>query len=211
MRWRWAIPVILAALLWNGWRHLPLRAAAAEPGPAAVFSVQIGGAASGSSHSAGAAKARQALNQEGAAQAGQPKRAAPREHGKARRHRPAAAEKIVPPSKGPAPVCKIASPASVVSPETVRKAIRDGIQREATEADVARMAVHEGESEYGAHETLKDLEEEMHRAADDLDFETAAKLRDRIVLLQEKAGLKPLAEWKPRKVQRGKKWRRRGV
>jgi excinuclease ABC subunit B len=96
-----------------------------------------------------------------------------------------------------------------ITPETVRKAIRDGIQREATEADVARMAVHEGESEYGAHETLKDLEEEMHRAADDLDFETAAKLRDRIVLLQEKAGLKPLAEWKPRNVQRSKKWRRR--
>jgi excinuclease ABC subunit B len=98
-----------------------------------------------------------------------------------------------------------------ITPETVRKAIRDGIQREATESDVARLAVREGESEYGAHETLKDLEEEMHRAADDLDFETAAKLRDRIVLLQEKAGLKPLAEWKPRNVQRSKKWRRRGV
>jgi hypothetical protein len=49
----------------------------------------------------------------------------------------------------------------------------------------------------------------MHQAADDLDFETAAKLRDRIVLLQEKAGLKPLAEWQPRRVQRGRKWRRR--
>ncbi len=47
----------------------------------------------------------------------------------------------------------------------------------------------------------------MHQAADDLDFETAAKLRDRIVLLQERAGLKPLAEWKPRRVQRGRKWR----
>jgi len=35
-----------------------------------------------------------------------------------------------------------------------------------------RLAVREGESEYGAHETIKDLEEEMHRAADDLDFET---------------------------------------
>ena len=91
----------------------------------------------------------------------------------------------------------------------MRKAIRDGIQREATESDVARLAVREGESEYGAHETIKDLEEEMHRAADDLDFETAAKLRDRIVLLQEKAGLKPLAEWQPRRVQRGRKWRRR--
>ena len=96
-----------------------------------------------------------------------------------------------------------------ITPETVRKAIRDGIEREATESDVARLAVREGESEYGAHETIKDIEEEMHRAADDLDFETAAKLRDRIVLLQEKAGLKPLAEWQPRRVQRGKKWKRR--
>ena len=98
-----------------------------------------------------------------------------------------------------------------IKPETVRKAIRDGIEREATESDVARMAVGEGVAEYGAHETIKDLEEEMHRAADDLDFETAARLRDRIVLLQEKSGLKPLAEWKPRQVKRGKKWRRRGV
>ncbi len=96
-----------------------------------------------------------------------------------------------------------------ITPETVRKAIRDGIEREATESDVARLAVREGESEYGAHETIKDLEEEMHQAADDLDFETAAKLRDRIVLLQERAGLKPLAEWQPRRVQRGRKWRRR--
>ncbi len=98
-----------------------------------------------------------------------------------------------------------------ITPETVRKAIRDGIEREATESDVARLAVREGESEYGAHETIKDLEEEMHQAADDLDFETAAKLRDRIVLLQERAGLKPLAEWQPRRVQRGRKWRRRSV
>jgi excinuclease ABC subunit B len=96
-----------------------------------------------------------------------------------------------------------------ITPETVRKAIRDSIQREASESDLARLAVGEAESEYGAHETIKDLEEEMHQAADDLDFEAAAKLRDRIVLLQERAGLKPLAEWKPRRVQRGRKWRRR--
>ena len=73
-----------------------------------------------------------------------------------------------------------------ITPETVRKAIRDDIERENSESAESRLAVREGEGEYVAHETIKELEEEMHEAADDLDFEAAARLRDRIVLFRRK-------------------------
>jgi len=98
-----------------------------------------------------------------------------------------------------------------ITPETVRKAIRDGIAGEIARSGEARLAVHEDESQYVTHEMIKDLETEMHEAADRLDFEAAAALRDRIVALQERVGLKPLAEWKPRKVRRGKRWRSREI
>jgi excinuclease ABC subunit B len=96
-----------------------------------------------------------------------------------------------------------------IQPETIRKAIRDGLAQEIRSSGAAMSAVHEDEQQYVTHEAIRELEEEMHAAAERLDFELAADIRDRIVRLQERAGLKPLAEWQPRKVQRGKKWKKR--
>ena len=96
-----------------------------------------------------------------------------------------------------------------VTPRTIRKAIRDGIEKEISGSQTARFAVHEDEEAYVTHELIRELEQEMHEAADRLDFEAAAAVRDRIVGLQERAGKSPLVEWQPQKVKRGKKWRKR--
>ena len=96
-----------------------------------------------------------------------------------------------------------------IAPQTIRKAIRDGIEKEISASRGARLAVGEEEGEYVTHELIKELEGEMHEAAGRLDFEAAADIRDRIVALQERGGLKPLADWQPRKARRDQKWRKR--
>ena len=95
-----------------------------------------------------------------------------------------------------------------IRPETIRKAIRAGIEREIASASAARIAVGEAEEEYVTHELIRDLEAEMHEAAERLDFERAAALRDRIVEIQRRLGMAPIADWKPKKVRRGRKRRR---
>ena len=96
-----------------------------------------------------------------------------------------------------------------ITPQTIRKAIRAGIEKEISGARQARLAVGEAEAQYVTHETIKALEQEMHQAADRLDFETAADIRDRIVACQEKAGLKTFTDWQPRRAGHGRKWRRK--
>jgi len=95
-----------------------------------------------------------------------------------------------------------------IRPETIRKAIRAGIEQEVASSAVARVALGEDEEEYVTHELIREMEAEMHEAAERLDFETAASLRDRIVRLQRRIGVTPIAEWKPRKARRGRRRRR---
>jgi len=89
-----------------------------------------------------------------------------------------------------------------ITPETIQKAIRDGIEKEISGSREARVAVHENESDYITHETIRALEKDMHEAAERLDFETAAAIRDKIVACQERAGMKPMVDWQPRKSKR---------
>jgi excinuclease ABC subunit B len=99
-----------------------------------------------------------------------------------------------------------------ITPETVRKAVRDGVEMEIRSAQTARLAVGEEEGEYLTQEAVNRLEGEMHAAAARLDFELAADIRDRILQLQQKMGLKPISDWTPRqpkKARRGKKWKGR--
>jgi excinuclease ABC subunit B len=96
-----------------------------------------------------------------------------------------------------------------IEPATIRKAIRDSIAHEIRRGAGARLAVGEEESAYVTAELIRELEQEMLAAADALDFEAAANLRDRIIKLQHAAGQEPLADWKPKKTTRGKKWRKR--
>jgi excinuclease ABC subunit B len=77
-----------------------------------------------------------------------------------------------------------------ITPETIRKEIRAGIEAEAASRAVAFEAVGQGdEARQRAAEVLEQLEAEMMQAAAELDFERAAVLRDRIAAVR--AGERP--------------------
>jgi len=76
-----------------------------------------------------------------------------------------------------------------ITPETIRKSIRSGIESEAAAHARANAAVgRDDESQYITEEYLNELEAEMMAAADGLEFERAAALRDRIEQMQESVG-----------------------
>ena len=69
-----------------------------------------------------------------------------------------------------------------ITPETVKKNLRKGIDTDAaTRRRANEMVVTSGKSEEDKLDLLADLEKAMHTAAEALDFETAAKLRDQIL------------------------------
>jgi len=76
--------------------------------------------------------------------------------------------------------------ANGITPETIRKEIRAGIEAEATSRSVAFAAVVAGgeEAQHTA-ELLEQLEADMMQAAAELDFERAAMLRDQIAVLRD--------------------------
>ncbi len=83
-----------------------------------------------------------------------------------------------------------------ITPETIKKAIRSALEQEVSARKIAREAVHAPEDEYDRTELIAVLEKEMLEAAEQLDFERAAVLRDRIRQLEtgpqvEKADASP--------------------
>ena len=75
-----------------------------------------------------------------------------------------------------------------VTPETIKKAIRRGIEEEIEARQVAQDAVGIGETQYVTQEFINELEAEMMKAAENLEFERAAQLRDRIVSMKDNVG-----------------------
>lgn len=76
-----------------------------------------------------------------------------------------------------------------ITPETIRKSIRSGIEAEAAAHAAANAAVgRSDETQYITEEYLAELEAEMMAAADALEFERAAKLRDRIEKMRNSMG-----------------------
>jgi excinuclease ABC subunit B len=71
-----------------------------------------------------------------------------------------------------------------ITPETITKAIRRGIEEEIQAKAVARKAVGRDEETDVTEEFLNALEAEMLEAAEKLEFERAASLRDRILALR---------------------------
>ncbi len=95
-----------------------------------------------------------------------------------------------------------------ITPETIRKAIQAGIEAEAAARSRSYAVVGwEDEVRYITEEYLAELEAEMLAAAEALEFERAAALRDRIEQLREQIG-KPVSEVKLYRSGRG---RRRGA
>jgi excinuclease ABC subunit B len=78
-----------------------------------------------------------------------------------------------------------------ITPETIRKAIRAGIEEEIQANQLVREAVRRTERDYVTQEYLNELESEMHAAAKALNFERAAELRDRIMQLKGEPAMNP--------------------
>ena len=93
-----------------------------------------------------------------------------------------------------------------ITPETIRKGIRRGIEAE-VDAHAAAQAVvgRDREEECVTEEYAQELEAEMHAAAEALEFERAAEIRDRIEALKAS----PDEAQDVKAATRGKKSRRR--
>ncbi len=78
-----------------------------------------------------------------------------------------------------------------ITPETIKKNIRAGIEEQVSAHREANAAVGRGEeADYVTQEFLNELEAEMMAAAEALEFERAAALRDRIMQMQQSIGKK---------------------
>ncbi len=101
-----------------------------------------------------------------------------------------------------------------ITPETIRKTIRAGIETEAAKRRTTEAAAKAEEDHvYVTIEYIEALEQEMLAAAENLEFERAASLRDRVLRLKENIG-KTLAEVeseKPSAAAGRQKKRRKGV
>jgi len=80
-----------------------------------------------------------------------------------------------------------------ITPDTVRKAVRDGLMSEVAAQRRVREAVRADEGEYDRDELVRQLEQEMLEAAEGLEFEKAAALRDHIAELKQSPTLKVAA------------------
>ncbi|KKK63640.1 hypothetical protein LCGC14_2992260, partial [marine sediment metagenome] len=70
-----------------------------------------------------------------------------------------------------------------ITPRTIKKAIRTALADQLRATRTARQAIHATEHEYDTTELVAQLEKEMLQAAESLEFEQAARLRDRIQTL----------------------------
>jgi len=101
-----------------------------------------------------------------------------------------------------------------ITPATIKKAIKRGIEDEIEARQIVQKAAGSSdETQYVTQEYVKELESEMLAAAQNLEFERAAQLRDRIEQLKQQIG-QPLEESSSRSNGesrgRGRKGRRRG-
>jgi excinuclease ABC subunit B len=72
-----------------------------------------------------------------------------------------------------------------ITPETSKKEIRQSLAEQIKARRVAQEAIRLGESEYDKVELAAEIEREMLEAAEALDFERAATLRDQLRELKE--------------------------
>ncbi len=84
-----------------------------------------------------------------------------------------------------------------ITPETVRSAIKTGIEEEIAAHKYVREVAGEQADDYVTQEYLEELHGEMLSAAANLEFERAAELRDRISQLKGQPTMTPQAK-KPR-------------
>ncbi|MCC5828747.1 MAG: excinuclease ABC subunit UvrB [Phycisphaeraceae bacterium] len=95
-----------------------------------------------------------------------------------------------------------------ITPRTIQKEIRRGIELELRARQTARAAIglgdDEGEASFDKNEILAALEKQMLDAAEALEFEKAAGLRDRIAQIREAPDLEAVERYAGRKAARPK-------
>ncbi len=97
-----------------------------------------------------------------------------------------------------------------ITPQSIQKSLRAGIQAEAAAHARANAAVgRTDEAQYITEEYLAELEGEMFKAAEDLEFERAAAIRDRIEKMRDAIG-KRVDEVNVRKEEGDRRRGRRG-
>jgi excinuclease ABC subunit B len=97
-----------------------------------------------------------------------------------------------------------------ITPKTVEKAIRAGIEMEMKARRTVREAIREREEQYDQGELIRLLEEEMLEAAKNLEFERAAQLRDKMNEIKGVPTIKSGRTWEPEVTesdQRTRIWR----
>jgi excinuclease ABC subunit B len=88
-----------------------------------------------------------------------------------------------------------------ITPTTVQRAIRGGIESEVNARKTAAAAVRQNEEQLDHTELIRLLEEEMLEAAQGLEFERAAQLRDKINELKGAPTIRSGREWGPEVVE----------
>ncbi|MBN1268313.1 MAG: excinuclease ABC subunit UvrB [Kiritimatiellae bacterium] len=76
-----------------------------------------------------------------------------------------------------------------ITPQTIRKNIQESLAQEREAVEVEKTIVRETGEDYNVHEVIADLEKEMIEAAEALEFERAAILRDQLFELRAAHGL----------------------
>jgi len=84
-----------------------------------------------------------------------------------------------------------------ITPQTIRKEIQRGLTDQLRARKAAQQAVGLEEQEYDRQEMIAQLEKEMLQAAEELEFERAARLRDQIRQIKE------LPEWENKQTAAG--------
>jgi excinuclease ABC subunit B len=81
-----------------------------------------------------------------------------------------------------------------ITPRSVEKAIREGIESYKKAKDVILEVVEEDESKYEIESLIAELQHDMELAARNLQFERAAMLRDQIAKLRERYNIQPASQ-----------------
>jgi excinuclease ABC subunit B len=88
-----------------------------------------------------------------------------------------------------------------ITPQTIQKAIRTGIESEMKARRIVAETIHQNESQQDQAELIRLLEEEMLEAAKSLEFERAAQLRDKLNEMKGMPVIRSGRTWDPEVTQ----------
>jgi len=91
-----------------------------------------------------------------------------------------------------------------ITPQTIKKQIRRGIELELRARKTAREVIAEGEEEFDVQQMIAEMEKQMLEAAESLEFEKAAELRDRVKQLKDAPDMATSGRFASKRIGRAK-------